>query len=162
MGVREGKQPIDYYFELILQKENEFETRKQAGHYTRFEQELWKKLLQKLKDAGKALELMTAKEAAADGDHIFKTVKADFDEQRIVLEQTEEAVLEALEHAFDFMEQAFADGQEMIVFVTELTLGKEAMLFLAEHTCERYLTYNKELLIGSKKTELLSQIKRDA
>mgnify|MGYP003304253383 FL=1 len=59
------------------------------------------------------------------------------------------------------MEQAFENGQEMVVFVTELTLGKEAVLFLAEHTCERYMKYNKELLIGTKKAELLAELNRD-
>ena len=80
----------------------------------------------------------------------------------MVFDKMEEEVSAALEHAFDFMEQAFMGGQEMVVFVTELTLGREAVMFLAEYTCERYLKYNKELLIGTKKAELLSQIKREA
>ena len=75
--------------------------------------------------------------------------------------KTEDVAAKALEYAFDFMEQAFENGQEMIVFVTELTLGKEAVMFLAEHTCERYMKYNRELLIGTKKAELLSEINRD-
>ena len=49
----------------------------------------------------------------------------------------------------------------MVIFVTELTLGKEAVMFLAEYHCERYMKYNQELLIGTKKAELLSEIKRD-
>ena len=75
-----------------------------------------------------------------------------------MLGQTEDLTAAALEHAFDFMEQAFENGQEMVVFVTELTLGKDAVMFLAEHTCERFLKYNEQLLIGTKKAELLSEI----
>ena len=67
----------------------------------------------------------------------------------------------ALEYAFDFMEQAFPNGQELVVFVTELTLGKEAVMFLAEHNCERYMHYNQELLVGTKKSVLLSELNRD-
>ena len=51
-----------------------------------------------------------------------------------------------------FMEQAFENGEEMVVFVTELTLTPEAAMFLSEHTCERYMTYNEQLLIGKEKT----------
>ena len=65
-----------------------------------------------------------------------------------------------LECAFDFMEQAFSDGEEMVVFVTELTLGAQSALFLAEHECERYLHYNEQLLIGKRKRELLSELSR--
>ena len=161
-GVTEAENPLNYYKELLLQKEKEYEMAKQAGHYTRMELELWKKLLQKLYDSLGELEPMSKQSVKELAESTFLTVKRGFDVQRIVLEQTEESVMEALEHAFDFMEQAFTDSQEMVVFVTELTLGREAVQFLAEHTCERYLKYNQELLIGSKKTELLSQIKRDA
>lgn len=65
-----------------------------------------------------------------------------------------------LEHAFDFMEQAFENGEEMVVFVTELTLQSDAANFLAEHTCERYMTYNEKLLVGSRKAELLLELER--
>ena len=44
------------------------------------------------------------------------------------------------EHAFTFMEQAFSDGQEMVVFVTELTITPEIAVFLSEHRIERYET----------------------
>ena len=48
----------------------------------------------------------------------------------------------------------------MVVFVTELTLSPEAAMFLAEHTCDRYMTYIEQLLIGKRKRELLSELKR--
>ena len=70
----------------------------------------------------------------------FEAAKVGFDRQREVLVQTEEAAGAALEHAFDFMEQAFENGEEMVVFVTELTITSESARFLSEHTCERYLT----------------------
>ncbi len=62
---------------------------------------------------------------------------------------------------FDFMEQAFEGGQEMVVFVTDLATVAESARFLAEHNCDRYLQYNQELLIGSKRAELLAELNRD-
>ena len=67
----------------------------------------------------------------------------------------------ALEYAFDFLEKAFENGQEMVVFVTELAIGAESAMFLAEHTCERYMRYNEKLLVGTRKAELLSELARD-
>ena len=92
---------------------------------------------------------------------VFEEKKADFDIQRKTLETIEEKTAAALEHAFDFMEQAFEGGQEMVVFVTDLATVAESARFLAEHNCDRYLQYNQELLIGSKRAELLAELNRD-
>lgn len=66
----------------------------------------------------------------------------------------------SFDHAFGFMESAFSRGEEMTLFVTELTMTTESVLFLAEHPNEKYLAYSEELLIGSRRGELLSEIKR--
>ena len=76
------------------------------------------------------------------------------------LEQTETEAGKALEYAFDFMEDAFGKSEEMVVFVTELSVNKAAVGFLEEHGCKRYFTYNMELMIGSRKSEIMSELKR--
>ncbi len=160
-GIIEAANPVQYYEELVQEKELQIAAYKEAGFYTRREEELQKSLLAKLKDgmAGSDMSMFTAKKDLAE--NCFFNARRGFDVQKIVLEETESQAEKALEFAFDFMEQAFSNGQEMVVFVTELTLGKEAVLFLAEHTCERYMKYNQELLIGTKKAELLAELKRD-
>ena len=66
-----------------------------------------------------------------------------------------------MNHAFDFMEHAFENGSEMVVFVTELTVTPEIAVFLSEHECEYYERYKKQLLIGTKRSELLNELDRD-
>ena len=68
---------------------------------------------------------------------------------------------QTLEHAFDFMEHAFENGQEMVVFVTELTMNSESAMFLSEHACRRYQQYHERLLIGSRKAELLAELQNE-
>lgn len=91
----------------------------------------------------------------------FSDAKERFELQQEVLEQAELAASIALEYAFDFMEQAFLNGQEMVVFLTNLTLGVESSAFLAEHPSERYTRYHKQLLIGTRREQLLSELARD-
>ena len=67
----------------------------------------------------------------------------------------------ALEAAFDFMEQAFAESQEMVVFVTELTLSPAAHAFIAENGCERYFQYNKDLLLDHRKAALNQELEAE-
>ena len=64
----------------------------------------------------------------------------------------------ALEAAFDFMEQAFAESQEMVVFVTELTVNPASHQFLTENGCERYFKYNKDLLLDHRKAALQQEL----
>ena len=64
----------------------------------------------------------------------------------------------ALEAAFDFMEQAFAESQEMVVFVTELTVNPASHQFLTENGCERYFQYNKDLLLDHRKAALQQEL----
>ena len=68
-------------------------------------------------------------------------------------------VKEALENAFTFMEDAFAGGEEMVLFVTELTLSADSVRFMAEEPVEKYLEYSEELLIGTRRQKLLTEIK---
>ena len=58
---------------------------------------------------------------------------------------------EALEHGFDFMEAAFGDSQEMVIFITNLNTNYYCIRFLQEYECERYYQYNKKLLLRIEK-----------
>jgi len=160
-GIIEVANPALYYEELVQEKEQQIAVYKEAGFYTRREEELQRSLLAKLKDSIASFDLSMFTEKKDLAENCFLNAKRGFDVQKIVLEEIESQAERALEYAFDFMEQAFENGQEMVVFVTELTLGKEAVLFLAEHTSERYMKYNKELLIGTKKAELLAELNRE-
>lgn len=56
------------------------------------------------------------------------------------------------------MEAAFAEGQEMVVFVTELTLAPAAHAFITENGCDRYFRYNKDLLLDHRKAALQQEL----
>lgn len=91
----------------------------------------------------------------------FMCAKQGFEPQRQKLETLEEQFIQSMEYAFDFMEKAFENGQEMVVFVTELTLSADFARFLSKHSNQRYMEYNKQLLVGTRKSELLVELARD-
>ena len=62
------------------------------------------------------------------------------------------------DNAFSFMEDAFGEGEEMVIFVTEITMNTDCVIFLAEHPNEKYLKYSERLLIGTRRGELLAEI----
>jgi hypothetical protein len=126
------------------------------GFYTRAEEAVRERLIAAIKENAPDIN-------AQDGgiQQVFEQAKRGFDAQRELLDSIGTETLKHLECAFDFMEQAFESGEEMLVFVTELTLTPEAAVFLSEYNCERYMSYNEKLLVGTRRAELLSEIRRD-
>ena len=150
--LKEGEAPVDSYRALLEERMAVVEAEKQAEVCTKAQVAGWERIFAFWKE--------NTPDSGLDVKESFAQAKAGFDRQRETLEDAEKKAMNALEHAFDFMEQAFENGEEMVVFVTELTLSPEAAMFLAEHTCERYMTYNEQLLIGKRKRELLSELSR--
>lgn len=92
----------------------------------------------------------------------FEQVKSGF---TLLCEHRSDAIAkasQALDHSFTFMEDAFGEGQEMVIFVTELTMDPEISAFITENGCERYFQYNQSLLIGSRRAAILKELNRDA
>ena len=147
-------------FETILaEKTASDEQNEKKQLVSKTQSELARSLNEKLKECAKKI-------AAGETDNIeetalFALAKAPFDAQCEKLQSLENQGGETLEHAFTFMERAFLDGQEMVVFVTELTITPEIAVFLSEHRIERYETYKDQLLIGTKRAEILAEIARD-
>lgn len=147
-------------FETILAEKTASDEQNEKQQFvSKTRSELARSLNEKLKECAKKI-------AAGETDNIeetalFALAKAPFDAQCEKLQSLENQGIETLEHAFTFMEQAFSDGQEMVVFVTELTITPEIAVFLSEHRIERYETYKNQLLIGTKRAEILSEIARD-
>lgn len=59
-----------------------------------------------------------------------------------------------LDHAFAFLEEAFGDGQEMILFVTELSKNEKICEYIAAYGCADYFRYSDRLLYRKREEEL--------
>ena len=91
---------------------------------------------------------------AAGTKEALDLLRSYFEELADEREKIQEEASAALEAAFDFMEQAFGESQEMVIFVTELTVSPAAHTFITENGCDRYFRYNKDLLLDSRKAAL--------
>lgn len=145
----------EIYSELLKELEDEIQTEKKNGFLLKEELSGLERLYLLIRTAMSGLDEQEEAETA------FEQARLPFDKLAEELELKEEQVIRVLNNAFDFMENAFESGSEMVVFVTELTMGSNSAAFLAEHECEKYLKYNKELMIGTKKAELLASLKED-
>lgn len=77
----------------------------------------------------------------------FPLIKKRFDAQAKKHQNRIEEVQQQLENAFDFLEQAWGNGQEMILFMTELTANADSMHFIELWGSASYFRWNQDLLI---------------
>ena len=97
-------------------------------------------------------------ERIVDVREAFERVRTEFVRETEKREQMIAAVSENLECAFDFMERAFGESQEMVVFITELTVNFYSAKFLSENECGRFNKYNKGLLSNERRASILGGI----
>ena len=94
------------------------------------------------------------KSGITDWDEGFALLRERFGVDSDRYEERFDEAGAALEHAFDFMEAAFANSQELVLFVTELNTGAYSVHFLQDYECERYYQYNRNLLFSQEEQEI--------
>ena len=55
-------------------------------------------------------------------------------------------------------QEAFADGQELLILVTELTVRYYCAKFVSKFGCDAYFRHNQNLMFYQRKQELLTEI----
>lgn len=105
-------------------------------------------------------ECMTsvAAEGINDAKETFLCVKTVFDKRE---ENRQKAIVDAGRHltnAFDFLARTFGEGQEMVIFLSELSAGYYSLKFVSECGNDAYYKYNKLLLLKDRGQELKAQV----
>lgn len=96
--------------------------------------------------------------AGNNGSDAFTKIKEYFSARATQEDTRAKEVNTSLDNAFRFVSYAFGPGQEMIIFVTELTYNYHCVKFLAEHPNTNYIKYNKELLFDQKEKGLMQDM----
>ena len=133
----------------IQARENRLETGRRAGILSGDEQYA-------LSSAIAAME--RDRELLGDTPDAFSALKADFDARTDALNSLAAEVRGKLGNVFRFCESVFSEGQEMVIFVTELTRGFYSASFLSHYGCEEYFAHNKELLFYERQKEIIREL----
>ena len=148
--------PVQRLTAFIGEVREEYEGKKQAGLLTRAQ-------IHQYEDVCGTMDqyLLAAGEAEAqDGEALFGMLASRFGEEREQYEDQCRAALQMVEYAFDLMEGAFGDSQEMVIFITELNTSYDAVRFLEENLCERYYQYNRKLLFEDREADIKRKLER--
>ena len=114
----------------------------------------WKLMLRMLNDF--RAELL--KRGSRGHEEDFSCLRKCFAGSVAELKQMAAADGKTLENAFLFCEQAFSDGDEVRLFVTEFTVNYYSARFIGHYGCDRYYLHNKELQFHERQQEILKRM----
>lgn len=148
-----GKTPDDAANKRIAALQKAMEQGRKAGSLSESDRRQRQKLIMLLQELRPK---MKDSEAAA----AFKIAKEDFDNRTKVLKSDAAQAGKQLSNVFRFCEEVFADGQEMLILVTELTINCNAARFISRYGCKEYFAHNKELLFYERRLEIIDEIEK--
>ena len=137
----------------------EYEAKHRAELLTRREDHIYRAVQKTLEHYASRLFALDEREAAT-AEGAFACIRSWFNEAQDALDAQETEALAMLEHAFDFVEEAYGGGQEMVIFITELNSDYYSVKFLGEHECERYYRYNKQLLLDDASQSIEERLRQ--
>lgn len=92
------------------------------------------------------------------GEVAFAFLKEKYDNTVAAMKKDTHQVQVELQALFAFVEEAFAEGNEMLILVTELTVNQNSARFIATFGSEDYKRHNKELMLSERSEEIKAQI----
>lgn len=95
---------------------------------------------------------------ATTGEEAFAFLKEKYDASVAAMKRQTMKVKGELDALFAFVEEAFAQGNEMLILVTELTVDNAGAQFIATFGCEAYSRHNQELMLSERSEDIKAQI----
>lgn len=131
---------------------------KAAGSLSEEDKRKNKRVLRFLEERRKELFLQEYQ----NGAEAFEAIRGRYNGEVARMKQETRRTGERLHALFSFVEQAFASqgesGNEMLILVTELTVGKASSAFIANFGSEDYRKHNEELMLSERENELQGKI----
>ena len=95
---------------------------------------------------------------AVDDQNAMDAVRGWFGEEVEARKSAGESAGEQFDNAFRYLEQTFGQGQELVLFVTEITAGYNTSWFVEHFGCDAYFRHNKELLFDDTRRRIQADI----
>lgn len=101
-------------------------------------------------------ELYTGEQMS--GAEAFERIRSRYDGTVAQMRQETERVQAELAALFAFVEEAFAQGNEMLILMTELTVDNAAARFIASFGSPDYQRHNREMLLSERSDDIKARI----
>lgn len=137
-------------------KEKAMDSLRKANTLSDSDKKKMKKVIRFLEQVKK--ELYTGDVSGAQD--AFLQIKEKFDREVAKMKAATAHTKERLHALFAFVEEAFADGNEMLILVTELTVNTSSVRFISMFGCEDYQKHNERLRLSERQEDLMGEIEK--
>ena len=135
-------------------RKKQMEASLKAGNLSETEKRKNNRIVRFLEEAKKELYLDGQKDAL----DAFAKVRAKFEKELSEMKTETMKIKARLENLFSFVEEAFAEGNEMLILVTELTVNHNSARFISRFGCDAYQKHNENLMLTERQTLLKEEI----
>ena len=140
----------------ITKEQERFEKKEAAKQLTVPQRTALVRMLSFLKSAHNVVK--EKEEKGTPKGEVFEVLAGLFKKETEKREEQIEKTSQKLQYAFDFLELVFGEGQELVLFVTELNTNPYSISFISENGCDSYYKYNKKLLFEEEQGEILKEL----
>ena len=146
------KAPADTLQEILATRRATLKRAADAGQDDREQKNQRQAEINKLEVYVKALD------AEQDGGAQMDTLRALFAAETEKHAQLGAETGGMFDSAFRFLEEAVGPGQELVLFVTEITAGYDSSWFVGEFGCDAYFRNNRDLLFDETRQSILDKL----
>ena len=139
--------------QLVWQRQEKLKRMKEAGQLDKETRDLGQREVNALEDYRQRLQREDVAAPAAM-DAVRGWFGAEVERRKALGTETGAQ----FDNAFRFLEQTFGQGQELVIFVTEITAGYDASWFVENFGCDAYFRHNKELLFDDTRRRIREEI----
>ncbi len=138
----------------VSAKKNELEKGKRSNSLSEDRRKILHGIIDQLESEARSL----VKAGDLSGSEAFELIRKDYNARRADhIDRVKEAESE-LDNMFTFAEEAFAEGQEILIILAELTKNFYSAHFISRYGCSNYYKHNKEMLFYERQNEILKTI----
>ena len=145
--------PLTVLDQLLWKRRTAMKQAKEAGQLDKESRDLKQREINALEDYRQRLD----REAVAP-EGAMDAVRGWFGEE---VERRKAVAMETkdmFDNAFRFLETTFGNSQELVIFVTEITVGYNTSWFVEKFGCDAYFRHNRELLFDSTRHRIREEI----
>ena len=145
--------PLTVLDQLLWKRRTAMKQAKEAGQLDKESRDLRQREINALEDYRRRLD-----RGAAAPEGAMDAVRGWFG-QEVERRKTMAVETKAMfDNAFRFLETTFGQGQELVIFVTEITAGYDTSWFVEQFGCDAYFRHNRELLFDSTRHRIREEI----
>ncbi|MDE6520351.1 MAG: AAA family ATPase [Ruminococcus sp.] len=146
------KSPAELMQSYVDETTETLETVKASGILSAEQNYRFRKTISMLDNYKKYLE------GISDTDEAYNIVKGSYNSHVKKMRTLFDKTSKALSNAFLFFEEIWSSQNEILIFVTELTLNQYTAEFIGKFGCEEYFRHSKELMFYERQKDIISKL----